>query len=258
MKNSVRKYCIAAAAAVMCLASGAFAQVQVELTGPNPYYYYYDAAYNADVSVGPYVGTVGNVTGAQIVCDDYTDEVWVGETWKANITNFNSLNTSTVAGTMWGATLDGSLGTAAVVQLYLEAAYLTEQLYTANATNPGSNSAQVSALQYAIWGIFYVAGHNSAQATAFWNNAPAGALGIYNQLAGLKLSASNFANLQIVTPLNSQGGVCNSGVGCAQEYFMLVPEGGSALLYLLLAGASCLGAIFYRRRNSQHVRPDLA
>jgi len=261
MNSPLRKwYWIAAAAAVVCLASCAFAQVEVELTGPNPYYYYYDANYKADVSVGPYVGNVGNVTGAQIVCDDYTDEVWVGEQWKASILNFSSLSTSNVGNTMWGATLDATIagGAGAVVQLYLEAAYLTEQLYTANAQNPGSNGAQVSALQYALWGIFYVASHNSAQDAAFWTNAPSGAYNIYKGLAGLNLSVSQFANLQLVTPLNGQGGACGSGNGCAQEYFMLVPEGGSALLYLLLAGASCLGAIFLRRRNALAVPSDLA
>ena len=256
MNGSVRKwYCIAAAAAVVCLASSAFAQVQVELTGANPYYYA-DPNYG-NVSVGPYVGNVGNITGGQIVCDDYTDEVHVGQQWQANTLNFGSLNTSNVGSTMWGATLDASLGASAVFNLYLEAAYLTEELIIANATNPGHNSAQVAELQYAIWGIFYVA-LNPSKAAAFWNNAPAGAFGIYQGLASLSgLSASQFANLEIVTPVNANGQVCGTGSGCAQEYFLLVPEGGSALLYLLLAGASCLGAIFFRRRNSLGVPPDV-
>ena len=37
---------------------------------------------------------------------------------------------------------------------------------------------------------------------------------------------------------------------------MPVPEGGSALIYLLLAGISCFAAMFYSRR--QNARADMA
>jgi len=259
MNKAIGKWCYVAAAAVLfCVAPCALAQVSVELTGANPYYYY-DQDFGANVSVGPYVGNVGTNMGAQITCDDYADEVVLGEKWSANTLSFSSLSAGNVGGTLWGATLDGTLGAAAVVQLYLEAGYLTEELITANATNPGHNSAQVAELQYALWGVFYLAQNSSsAAAAAFWKNAPAGAQAIYNALASLSgLSPSQFANLVIVTPLNNRGQVCGAGAGCAQEYFELVPEGGSAALYLLLAGASCLGAMFFRRRQAPGVRPGV-
>jgi hypothetical protein len=45
------------------------------------------------------------------------------------------------------------------------------------------------------------------------------------------------------------GGGCGSGQGYGNEKCKAMPEGGAALMYLLLAGLSCLGAMFLRSRR---------
>jgi hypothetical protein len=35
-----------------------------------------------------------------------------------------------------------------------------------------------------------------------------------------------------------------------QEFFEVVPDGGSAAAYLLLAGIACFGSMFYTRRQT--------
>jgi hypothetical protein len=60
------------------------------------------------------------------------------------------------------------------------------------------------------------------------------------------MSLSQFANLFLYVPIpGSQTG----SLGTPQEMWGNVPEGGAALLYLLLAGASCFGAMFFRSRD---------
>jgi hypothetical protein len=45
-------------------------------------------------------------------------------------------------------------------------------------------------------------------------------------------------------PYKDKDGKCRPGVNCQQ-----VPEGGSAAIYLLGAGITCLGAMFVRSRS---------
>jgi hypothetical protein len=230
--------------ALVCLAGRAFAQVGVTLTAPNPNYSWNDTYYNEDVSVGPYVATVNNVANQAVICDDYSDSVWVGEHWNASEMNFSNLSMSTLGNTMWGAT-DGS--NASTFNMYLEAAWLAEKLISA----PNNNTI-VAAIQYAMWGIFNsnaLSGgpQGSGQTSAsYWYNLATSQTG---------LSASEFSNLDILTPLNSNNSVCKANQGCAQEYFLLAAEGDTAAMYLLLAAIVCFGAMFFRSRQNPAKRP---
>jgi hypothetical protein len=234
---------------LLFLAPCVFAQVPVTLTGPNPNYSWYDTNYNAQVSVGPYVATVNGVPNQQIICDDYSDEVSVGEKWNVSTINVSNLTVSNLGSTMWGTTL-GSTST--VLNSYLEAAWLTEKLIAANSVP--NNGALVSAIQYAEWAIF-----NSKALTG--GPQGAGQLGAsywYNlALSQSGLSASQFSNLELLTPLTSSNKACQANAGCAQEYFMVVAEGGAAAMYLLLASIACFGAMFLRSRR-QNARVEIA
>jgi hypothetical protein len=54
-------------------------------------------------------------------------------------------------------------------------------------------------------------------------------------------------SLFILTPVpNSEVPLID---GPPQEMWVTTPEGGAAFLYLLLAGASCFGAMFFNARN---------
>ena len=50
---------------------------------------------------------------------------------------------------------------------------------------------------------------------------------------------------------SKSGGKCQPQDNCSQA----VPEGGSAAMYLLAAGLTCLGAVFIRSRSS---KPNLS
>jgi hypothetical protein len=85
-------------------------------------------------------------------------------------------------------------------------------------------NAQWGALTFAIGGFNTTTGTGPRAGLATWSNGP----GNYGAFGG------NLA-------LNIGGGASFS----ATE----VPEGGATLLYLLLAGAGCFGAMFFRFRN---------
>jgi hypothetical protein len=250
MKNVIVDSSRLVLVALLCFAGRAFAQVGVTLTAPNPNYYYYDTNYNEDVSVGPYVATVNNVANQAVICDDYSDAVTVGEHWNASEMNFSNLSMSTLGNTMWGAT-DGSNAT--TLNLYLEAAWLAEKLIGANSLP--NNNAIVAAIQYAMWGIFNASALSGGPPGSGQTSASYWVTMAQQALQG-GLSASEFSNLDILTPLNVKGSACEANSGCAQEYLVVVTaEGGTAAMYLLLAAIACFGAMFFRSRQNPVKRP---
>lgn len=215
MINSTQKWWGVAALALLCMAPCAFAG-SLTMTG---------AGNNVmdNVYVGPYYATVSGFGNSAVICDDFADESYIGHSW-----NFTANNFSTLGSALWGNQTNN----------YDAAAWLTLQMLSLNG-NP-SNATQVGYLSYAIWSLFDKSALNSLNST---------------QLAGvdawlgkvpLNLNPGQFANFLLLTP---QG--CNGGPGSCpgQEFMMLVPEGGSAAIYLLLAGLLCFGAMLFRRRR---------
>jgi len=247
MRRTTGCFWLVAFSTVLCFGSWAFAQEPVTLAGPNPNYSWYDTNYNEQVSVGPYVATVNGAANQAVICDDYSDSVTVGQSWKVSVMNFASLTVSNLGSTMWGATL-GS--TQSVLNDYLEAAWLAEKLVAANSVP--NNGAIVAAIQYAMWGIFNSSALSGGpqgsgqQSASYWYTLATSQSG---------LSASQFANLEILTPLNGNS-TCHANAGCAQEYFLVVAEGGTAAMYLLLATLTCLATVLLRSRclhnNKEH------
>jgi len=86
------------------------------------------------VYVGPYNFTnTGNGQSLQLICDDFKDEVYVGESWKATTTTVSSLNNVMFTGSTQ----------------YQEIAWLVGQMDA----NLG-NAQTVGDIQWAIWDIF--------------------------------------------------------------------------------------------------------
>jgi len=196
------------------------------------------------VYVGPYNATV-NGQSAQIICDDWAHDTYQNESWTANVTNFSNLGSSQVP--MWS-------GQSGASTLYADAAWLATQMVSTE-KQTGLSQTQINNtegyLAYALWSLFNpnaLNGLNSSQlqgVDAVLSSIPNG------------LTPSQYANFFIYTPDLSQPITCNGG-NCPthppQEFLgFTVPEGGSALLYLLLAAVSCFGAIVLRHRRQMYV-----
>jgi hypothetical protein len=106
-------------------------------------------------------------------------------------------------------------------------------------SNP-SNATQVGYLSFAIWSLFDKGALNGLSSTQL--------AGVNSWLSKVPsgLTPGEFANFVILTPKG-----CSNGPGSCpgQEFLMMVPEGGAAAMYLLLAGLSCFGAMLLRRRR---------
>jgi hypothetical protein len=180
--------------------------VQVTLTGVSG-----GSANGVDTS--PYYGTVGTQTGVPIVCDDYWHEVYIGESWMANVNTFSTLSQARFQGATAGATL----------LMYEEAAFLVEQL--------GSNPSAANDISFAIWSIFS-SGVPATGNSAWW----------LNYASSQTYTPGEFANFIILTPQdNSQGS--------AQEYLVKTPEPAT----FLLLGSGLFALVGLRRRKNCQV-----
>jgi hypothetical protein len=217
MINSIQKWWGLAALALLCFAPCAFANSSLTMTG---------AGNNVmdNVYVGPYYATVNGVQNTPVICDDFADESYIGHTW-----NYTANNFSTLGNALWGNQTNN----------YDAAAWLTLQMLSLNG-NPG-NATQVGYLSFAIWSLF-----DGSNALKGLNSTQLAGVNAWLGKVPLNLLPGEFANFLLLTP---QG--CTAGPGSCpgQEFMMLVPEGGSGVMYLLLAGLSCFGALLFRRRG---------
>src|SRR5260370_5772956 len=81
------------------------------------------------------------------VCDDFTTDISVGDTWSANVYTLANLKSL-----KFGASDPGGLDPTNLLQEYQAAFYLTDQLVAL--PNTSANVDQIDDLSYAIWGIF--------------------------------------------------------------------------------------------------------
>jgi hypothetical protein len=238
MNKPIGKWCYAAAAALLlCLGPRAIAQTETLQINDPPSNNILDNIY-----VGSYSATNTQTgAGVQIVCDDFQDNSdYNAATYTVN--TFNSLGN-----TLWGKNNPNA------TQQYDEAAWLTLQML-------GQSGNQQGYYSYAIWAVFdptdvanWLTKHNDMGACnavfggGSWNSGQCnGGSGGYLKMASTQTyTAGEFSNFIILTP---QG--CNGAGTCPeQEFLLLVPEGGTAATYLLLAGICCFGAIFIRNRR---------
>jgi hypothetical protein len=186
------------------------------------------------VGAGLYGGTINgvNVGSGQsvpgMICDDYFDNITSGQTWTANGISVASLTSGNIGSlTLFGAAIG--------ISGYTEVAYLANLMLTST----GLSSTQQGAISEAIW--FITSGGKSGSLGSV-------ALGYYNAaIAALKTtSLTQYGNLYLYVP---------SGFPRPQEMWSLVavPEGGTALSYLLLAGICCFGAMRFRGRQERSI-----
>jgi len=230
MKSTMRIFCclgIVLLGVLFCVSPAAFANnpptITAQLNDP-PSNNVLDGIY-----VGPYNAT--NMSGGgsfQMVCDDFKDE----SNYNAATYTVNTL--SSLGNSIWGASN---------MMLYEDAAWLALQMFHTT----GLTQAYY---QYAVWAVFQPsqvgswllsAGDTQAYAAIF------GSGGLLQQAQQMCQNGTscNYSNLLILTP-NCSGATCQE-----QEFFVFAaPEGGTALLYLLLVGLVCGGAGWHSRRRS--------
>jgi hypothetical protein len=219
MINSNQKWWGVVALALMCFAPCAFADSSLTMTGAG-------SNVMEGVYVGPYYATVNGAANTPVICDDFADESYIGSSW-----NYTANNFSTLGSALWGKQTSN----------YETAAWLTLEMLSLNSN--ANNATQVGYISYAIWSLF----DPGALGRLNWTEQQ----GVQTALSQVpsNLTPDQFANLLILTP---QG--CTVPGTCAgQEFFMLVPEGGTTAMYLLLAGVACFGAILFRRRRQAPV-----
>jgi hypothetical protein len=192
----------------------------------------------AGVYVGPYYATINGQANVPIICDDFTDESFVGETWKATTTTVSS-NAATM--------MSQRLGLSASTQSkdYGEAAYLAQQLMSGATCPPGTTSCASSDyagdIQFAIWQIFdpsgagnpfsYLSGNDYKNASAWLTYASANAP-----------SSSSDAGVIVYSPV---------GGGPPQE-FLGMPEADAPFIWAMDLAGLC-GLVFFVRRRTQAV-----
>ncbi len=248
MKMRIGRLTAIAGSVLLCLGIPALGQqdVTIDFTGV-----LHTSVQALGAYAGYYTGTVtaDGVTTASspgFICDDYNNEIFLpSESWQATAISFSSLATSTTAldSTLFGNTI-GISGYAAI-------AYLSSLM----ASTPASGQADISA---AIWYIGTLGGSDplsfsSLDATAKgYVTSLIGATGEYGALdssTAAALAELEDSTLWIYTPTGSD--IVPTGDPYPQEFIgsVAVPEGGAALLYLLLAALSCSGALFLRHRD---------
>jgi hypothetical protein len=199
-----------------------------------------------NVYVGPYSATINNVSNQQVICDDFADESKPGTSWAVTQNSF-----SDIQNTLWGQfyidIYGYSKGLQIATQLYTEAGYIALQMMASN------NPTQTGYMSFAIWYLFdpsqvtaYLGNNNQHNPNeAIWN----GLLAVLAAASGKTLTAAQMASIAIFTPTN-----CPFPGACAgQEFLEVMPEGGAALLYLLLAGTACFGAFRSRRLRAKRM-----
>jgi hypothetical protein len=253
MKDKAIKWAAIAGAALFCCGLPAVAQQidSVTFTGGYTGLFAITSGPYAgwDAGAGVYTATINGQSSPGIICDDFNDEITSGETWNANAYQVSTLvSNGTLNSTLFGKAIG--------VQGYAEVAVLVSALFTYPNGVGGITPGELSS---AIWDITTPGGITGLDSTAkSLVSYVEGLFGVGSGSTSAQITAAtnylaSLTDLWVLTP-NPLTGV---GSGEPQEMWTIaVPEGGAALMYLLLAGLSCFGAMFInaRRRTEGFVR----
>ncbi len=223
---------VAVAAASAVLAQN---QVHMKLTNPGDNVL-------AGIYVGPYYATIDGVPNVPIICDDFSDETYVDESWNANVTTVAS-NSPT-----WISQRD-KLDETQQSTDYAEVAYLAEQLMNPATTCKNLNADCAGDIQFAIWNIFDPGAPLDLLKSSGLTNDLANARAWLNAASMNAGLSSQYSNVLVYSP--------QSGSSPPQEFIMVqTPEPGFASLLgvdlVTLAGV----VLFVRHRIKKRASPS--
>lgn len=219
--------------------------VSMDLTGVG------NGASDYGVYLSPYTATVNGVANTSVICDDFANDSYLGESWTANVSNVASL----------GNVLWPSSSPAQQQVLYDEMAYLAYQL-----GNPTNANAQ-AAISFAIWDL------SDSSAVSAWSSAPGystfladsgnsnGVLYWVDQAQNQygTLSSTQLADVLVYSPDTSDPITCGTGP-CQntppQEFLAInpvaTPEPGTFVLMLMGLGSLGLMMAVRKRTAERH------
>ncbi len=163
--------------------------------------------------VGPYYGTLDGKP-YELYCNDFANEVHLGQTWWANLTPLSSADLSN---TRYGGLPDAQ-------KLYWEAAWLTTQY--------ASSPAAYADIQATIWRLFV-------------SSAPTPGSNEWLNLAAANYTTIDPNKFMIVTNLSP---VSLRGEGQVQEFIIDPPQPVPEPSSIVLLGMSVLLVVFCLRR----------
>lgn len=225
---------------LFCLGASAHAQTIVNVTFTGSYSTTW-ANNSGDYGAGLYGGVINGSTSPGIICDDFNDDIYSGESWQANAYNASQL-TQTDPSTGLPYLDDTLFGSKIGFTGYAEMAMLVSMMFNGSTSFNGVTGITQAELASAIWDIGLGGGLQGLDGKTVKLIA---ALQLYFSTNSATAFLNSMTNLWILTP-NPKG------PNEPQEMWtenLSVPEGGAALLYLLLAGGSCFGGIFKQRRT---------
>jgi hypothetical protein len=233
-----KRIAMLAASVGLCAGLSAFGQqltngqdVPVQFTGG---YSTTWANSSGDYGAGIYTGNV-NGTSTGIICDDFSHDISNGETWTAQATQASTLANGNVAGLQFPSIQ---------VTGYAEIATLVSMMFSGATTYGSITGITQAELSSAIWDIG-IGGTLSGLDTNATQLVAAVEAAFNGNTTKAEAYLATLTNLWILTPTNWTG-YPNNG---PQEMWVETPEGGAALMYLLLATLFCGWAFFLRDRE---------
>jgi len=252
----------------MFLTLGAWAQDSMVLTGAGAW------AAMGGVYTSPYGISVNGVP-TLLICDDYTTDISLGQTWTADATTLTTVDSGDVGSLKFatapysttpgivGATSTPPSGTT-VAYDYATAAVLAAELLTSpGAGTSAENTETVGELSYALWGVFdaplltstntgfgtlsaaelAAANNDLSAAQALVTNATSGGV---TTLSNITVNGAPIASMTVYTP------IAPNGLASSQEFITVaMPEASyPSILALDLLAAAGLGFALRRRRSS--------
>lgn len=265
MKDTTQKWRYVAAIASLAFATGVAAQPTATINLENV-----QGPVMGNVYTSPYFGTVGsNPSLVPLICDDFSDESYIPETWTAYVTSLSGVTTGPV---LWsGGGVVPGVGSINESAAYTTAALLGLEIINTNQSTPAGAEA-AGDLSFAMWALFDpqvftdqtggsctlpggIGCLNSTDLAA----AEADLQSAYNTVKTSGLNTANFdsregANVTIYT--YASGAVC-PGTTCSgppQEFISVTtPEASTPIVLAvdLLGFVALVG--FLRKRASQSI-----